>query len=298
MFIVFSILGFIGFILMVFVAIYMFAEHGFWAGIVAVLVMFLLLGIGIYGQTHASVPAQYTGITRNSITQEVRGPYGSGIVPKPFFGKSYNMPASQSFERCEQFTPSIKGSYGITVDVCFYYNASAVDWVKEVNLTGSFDADYIMSTWRNSIVRDVAKTVKYYTPEQLGAESDKVETQLYDNVEPWFTERGIPLKSVSFKNWDFTSETVGQSFDESIVSQRKITEQSALFEASKISRERETFEAETAKLVAEEQMKAIKALGLKDDQIVEWLWIKLLSDQDEVPDTVILGNAGVAVPAE
>jgi hypothetical protein len=252
--------------------------------------------LGAWFQTHRIVPTQYAGIGKNSFTQKLSGPYPSGIAPKPFFGSMYQYPASSALERCEQYTPAIKGSYGITLDLCLYYDAGNVNWVKEVNRTGSLGADRIMAVWRNSIVGDVARSVKDFTPEALSDNRSEIEQAIFENISPWFKERGVPLTRVSFKNWDFTSEEVAKSFDASIVSQRKITEQTALFEAAKVSRKREEYEAETARLVAERQKDSLTLLGLQGDAAVQYLWIKALTESNKTPDVLILGtNAPIAI---
>lgn len=266
-------------------------------GVLVILAIFLIGG-GWWFQTHRIVSTQYVGVSRATISQELEGLYPAGIMTKPFLGAVYEYPASSNFERCEQYTPAIKGSYGITLDLCFYYDVGNVDWLKEINRTGSLDANYIMGVWRNSIVGDVAKSVKEYTPEALSDNRSEVEQAIFENISPWFSERGISLTRVSLKNWDFTSDEVAKSFDASIVSQRKITEQTALFEAAKISREREKYEAETAKLVAEWQKEALDELGLDGQQAIDYLWIKTFSEQGKTPDVLILGttNTPISIP--
>lgn len=267
-------------------------------GAIGVLIGIALIVSGQWLQTHRIVNTQHVGVTRNSFSQELAGPYQSGLVKKPFFGSVYEYPSSSNYQRCEKFTPAIKGSYGVTLNLCFYYDTGNVNWLKEVNAVGSLDANTIMGTWRNSVVGEVAKSVKDYTPEALSNDRATVAASIFENVSPWFVARGVPLNSISFENWDFTSEEVAKTFDASIVSQRKITEQSALLEAAKISREREKFEAETAKIVAEQQKQALNELGLSGDAVVQYLWIKLLSEQGKAPDVLILGsgNVPVAIP--
>lgn len=261
-----------------------------------------ILGVGLvvvllggWLVTHDQVPSQYVGVTKSVVSQRLEGPFQAGIISRPFFGSIYTYPASSNMERCEVFTPAIKGSYGITAEICFYVDASSIDWLAEVNKTGTFDANAIMGTWRNNVVGDVAKTVKPFTPEELNDKRDVVEADIFEKVNPWFAERGIVLNNVSFKNWDFTSPEVAAAFDTSIVSQRKITEQAALLEAAKIAREREVYEANTALFVAESQKRSLETLGLEGSDAVNYLWIKALSDGQKVPDVVILGAGGVPV---
>ncbi len=248
--------------------------------------------------THGRVPSQYVGVTKSLLSQRLDGPYKAGIVPKPFLGSVYTYPSSSNMERCEVFTPAIKGSYGITAEICFYVDASSVNWVEEINKTGTFDDNIIMTTWRNNVVGDVAKTVKPFTPEELNDKRDVVEADIFEQVNPWFATRGVVLNNISFKNWDFTSPEVAAAFDASIVSQRKITEQTALLEAAKVAREREVYEAGTALLVAEAHKKSVNMLGFTGNDAVQYLWIKALSDSQKVPDVLILGtqNVPVSVP--
>lgn len=251
-------------------------------------VAFLIVAVWL--QTHRIILTQHVGISRNTFSQELDGLHSPGLVSKPFFGSIHLYPASLSYEKCEQYTPAIKGSYGITLDLCFYFDTGNVDWLKEINRTGSLKADDIMNVWRNSVVSDIAKSVKDYTPEALSDDRASVERTIFKNTSPWFFERGIPLMQVSFKNWDFTSPDVAKSFDDSIVSQRKITEQTALLEAAKISRERELYEADTAKQVAIRQKEALTILGLENDAAVQYLWIKSLAENNKMPDILILGT--------
>lgn len=261
----------------------------------------LLLALsGLWVQTHAIVPSQFVGVSRDSVSQELRGPLNPGIVSKPFFGRVYHYPWATSYEQCRTYAPALKGSYGIMVNLCFYFNTQGVDWTGEINRTGLFKAEEIFSVWGNSVVSDVARSVKDYTPEELSDNRSAVESAIFENVSQWFAERGVPLLRVSFVNWDFTSPEVAKSFDESIVSQRRITEQTALLEAAKISRERMMYEAETSRMVSEQQKQSLDTLGLEGDAAIEYMWIKLLQDADKVPDVIILGtaNQSVAIPVD
>lgn len=273
-------------------------EHDSVAAIIPILLTLVVVSSGIWFQTHQIAPVNHVGVSHSSFTQKLSTQQPAGIVSKPFFGSVYRYPAALKYERCEQFTPAIAGSYGITLDLCLYYNAGAVDWLQEIQRTGVLGAGPIMNVWRNSIVGDVARSVKAYTPEALSDNRSEIEQALFENVRPWFVERGVELVSVSFKNWDFTSKAVAEAFDESIVSQRKIAEQAALLKAAKISREREEYEAETAKLVAEWQKEALNELNLEGQFAVEYLWQKLFAEQGTMPDVLILGvgSAPIAIP--
>lgn len=280
-------------------AIFLFAEkENGTAGITGFIGLVFIVG-GTWFQTHRIVPVNHVGVSRSTFSQDLQGLHEPGIASKPFFGSMYQYPASTRYEKCEQYTPAIKGSYGIVLDLCFYYNTGQVDWLEEIYSTGSLNAGSIMGVWRNSIVGDVARSIKKYTPEALSDNRAEVERAIFENVSPWFDERGVPLTGISFKNWDFASAEVAKAFDESIVSQRRITEQTALYEAAKISRDRETFEAETARLVAERQKEALNTLGLSGQAAVDYLWIKLLGEQGKAPDVLILNgtsNVPVSIP--
>lgn len=295
LFSIFAILSFLATIMLIIAALSELVDvEPINAGILGILAL-CSLGLGAFLQTHQIVPVQTIAITRSTFSQELSGPYPAGLVSKPFFGSVYTYPASNSYEYCEQYTPAIKGSYGITLDICFYLDTAHVNWLKEIQETGSLDANAIMTVWRNSVVSGIAQSVKDFTPEELSDNRLEVEQALFANVTSWFSERGITLVRISFKNWDFTSEEVAQSFDESIVSQRKITEQAALLEAAKISRERELYEAETAKQVAEQQRLALESLGLNGENAIQYLWIKMLTESNQIPDVIILGNSNVPV---
>lgn len=253
---------------------------------------------GFWLQTHRIVPVNNVGVARATFSQELSGPFPAGVVTKPFFGSISEFPASTDMERCENFTPAIKGAYGITMDVCFYYNAGNVNWLAEIERTGLVNANGIMAVWRNSIVGDVARTTKDYTPEALSEDRSTVERAIFESVNTWFTERGIELTRLSLKNWDFTDPTVAAAFNEGIVSQRRIAEEAALMSAAELRRNRETYEAETSRMVAETQKQSLDQLGLEGEAAVQYLWIKALLELNKAPDVLILGggNSNVSVP--
>ena len=284
---------------MVFV-VYLFIQNDIesknaWIGFAVTIV--LLFAGGFWFQTHRIVPTQYVGVSKNSITQELDGLYSSGIMKKPLLSSIYYFPASSRFQKCETYTPAIKGGYGVNIDLCFYIDASKVDWISEINKTGSLDANVIMETWRTGVVEEVAQSVKQYMPEQLNENRDLVGFSIYKNVEPWFADRGITLVATEFSNWDFSSEEVGRAFDASIVSQTKVSEQNALLEASKVSRQRQMYEAETGVAVAQKNQEALKALGLNTpESIIDYLWLDWLGRAEKVPNTIILQTGEDKVP--
>lgn len=266
------------------------------AGGLTVLAVLAFAG-GFWFQTHRIVPVNNVGVARASFSQELSGPFPAGVVSKPFFGNVSNFPASTDMERCENFTPAIKGAYGITMDICFYYNTGAVNWLTEIESTGSLNAGSIMAVWRNSLVGDVARTVKDYTPEALSEDRSAVELAIFESVNPWFVERGVELTRLSLKNWDFTDPTVAAAFNEGIVSQRRIAEEAALMSAAELRRNRETYEAETSRMVAETQKQSLDQLGLEGEAAVQYLWIKALLELNKAPDVLILNGGGnVSIP--
>lgn len=242
----------------------------------------------LFLQTRTVVPAQQVGVTRSTFSQELSGELQPGINSKPFIGGLYTFPNSQSTEYCTKYTPSLKGSYGVTLDLCYYIDTTNVDWLQEIDRTGSLDSNAIWMVWRNSVVSAVAEAIKQYTPEQVSENRSLVESRIFENVLPWFTERGIPLVNVSLVDWDFTSETVAATFDESIVSQRRITEQVALLEAAKVSRDRQLYEAETAQIVAQAQEQMLTNLGFTGTEAINYLWITLFKEQETTPDLFVI----------
>lgn len=260
-------------------------------GIIATVVFVV---IAWFFQTHTIVPTQTVAVTRSSFGQQLSPPLESGLQSKPFFGSVHAFPSAESTEYCKTYNPSLKGSYGITVDLCYYINTSNVNWQQEIQRTGSLESDFIWNVWSNSVVSDVAESTKSYTPEQLSENRAQVENEVFENVFPWFNERGIPLSRVSLVNWDFTSEVVAATFDESIVSQRKITEQAALFEAAKVARERQLYEADTALIVAAAQQEMLNDLGFTGQDAINYLWIALYKEQETAPQMVIIPSGADA----
>lgn len=297
MFTILAVILWLLFFCAVLVAFYFVFEGSVGAVLATAAIAIVLFFGGYWMQTHRSVPVNYVGVAKDNITQELSPVQKSGLVSKPFFGSVETFPASNSTELCRTYYPSLKGSYGIDVDVCFYIDTANVDWKREIEETGSLDSTVIMSVWLNGVVSDVAKTVKGYTPELLSENREQAQQNLFENVSPWFAERGITLVRVSFIEWDFSSEEVAKTFDESILSQRKITEQTALFEAARISRDRELFEAETDLIVAEKQRQMCSALDLTGEDCNMYLLINLYEEQGQIPDMVITsaGSTGVAV---
>ena len=259
------------------------------------LITVVLFGIHIWFQTHTVVPTQYVGISRNLITQELGAPQHSGIASKPYLGTMHLFPAAGAGEYQTKYIASLDGSYGVWLDLYLYIDYANIDWRKEIELTGQLGANEIVTTWRNSLSVRVANTVNNMTPETLSEQRAVVESAIYNTMNEWFRERGITLVRVSFDDWDFTSEAVAAAFDESIVSQRKITEQIALLEAAKASRERELYEVETAMLVAQQQAEVFETLGLTGDQIVSYAWIQYFKDENVTPNVFTVGTTPIAV---
>ena len=273
-------------------------DRGMYLTVMVVGIIILL--IGGWFQTHTIVRANHVAVFKNTITQEFTNPRPAGFQAKPFFADINEFPYNTQTEDCRIFTPSISGGIGITMDLCFYIDTTNVDWRNEIDLTGRMNSEEIMSIWRNSIVSEVAKTVKIYSPQQMNANRYQIEADLYENVLPWFNERGIPLIAVSFRNWDFTSEAVSAQYDTMIKSQARIAEQEAMKEAAVHARERQLYEAETAIQVAEKQAQALEELGLEGNNAVMYMWTSLFDEQQTVPNLVIMSGGDdvpVAVPA-
>jgi hypothetical protein len=265
-----------------------------WALVIAASVACFM--IAYMFQTHRIIPRNSVAVFKSTFTQELTEPRPAGIQGKPFFASTHTFPYNTQTEYCDKYTPSIQGGIGVWLEVCFYFDTTNVDWAKEVDTTGSYDASKIMGVWRDSVVSEIATSVKGQTPKNMNVNRANIEASMFESVYPVFNERGVPLTRLVFRDWDFSSDEVAKTYDESITAQARIAEQEALFEASELARKRELFEAETNTLVAQEQSRALDTIGLEGGDAVMWMWQRLYAEQQTVPEMVITnGGAPVAV---
>ena len=269
-------------------------------GIGLIAAAFLFVG-GYWMQTHRVIKANNVGIARNTLTQEFTDIQQAGLINKPFFGQVYSFPASTDYELCERYFPPIEGSYEIYMDVCPYLNLSEVDWLAEIEKTGSFDSDVIMGVWKKGITVDVALVVTDKSPEDMNEKVAQIEAALYENTKSWYEARGIVSNRVVFAYWDFSSEEVGAEYDKSILIRREVTNQDALLEIAQKERildlykadtERQVslFNIETLQLISTEQLVAADNAGIRDEDLLEWLWMNYFRDSGTAPDYMILGG--------
>jgi hypothetical protein len=202
---------------------------------------------------------------------------------------------------CQNFTPSVKGGYEVKLTTCFYIDASNIDWAIQFKKYNNPDVNKIVEVWGNQIAPSIAGVVKDYTPQQLTYEREAISKGIFKSVQSWFESEGIVLRSAQFVNWDFTNKDVGAAFDQTILANTKQAQEQALFEAAKVRRDRELFEADTrvqvANRVATGQKDAMQVLGIKSEEsVLQWFMIQWLQGLPTPPANLILSLGGGSLP--
>lgn len=213
--------------------------------------------------------------TTGQVIGDVRTP---GLTGVPLFGPQViTFPGAQNLEVCNDFTPSVKGGYGVKLTTCFYFNAGSVDWVTQFKRYNRYSFDALKAAWFNQLSPLVAEVVKNVTPQQLTAERGSVAELMLSTMQPWFKKEGILVNSMSLPNWDFSNADVARVFDQTIVAQTAQAQEQAKFDAAQITRKTELYVVETQQLVAAEQWKALNALGITTEAgRLEWVKLQWL----------------------
>lgn len=304
--------GLLFLVMAVFLVYFLAIVEGGWEKIIGTVFFFLGIVFCIWGfffsMTHRVVPVNERGIVYDATTGSIVGePRGSGLTSIPFFGsRIVTFPASINYQACQDFTPSVKGGYEVKLTTCFYIDASQVDWVLQFKRYNQFEVAKILEIWRNQVAPNVAGAMKEYTPQQLTYERDTISQVILKSVKPWFDKEGIPVNSVSLVNWDFTNKDVSAAFDQTILANTKQAQEQALFDASKVKRDRELFEADTrvqvANRVATGQKDAMQVLGIKSEEgVLQWFMLQWLQGLPTPPGNLILSlgeKLPVAVPTK
>lgn len=274
-------------------------------GKVGFIVLGLLFGASstgwIYSATHRVIPHNNVAltVTASEVSTKLQGP---GLAKKPLLASFRYFPSASQAELCQKYTPSVKGGYGVNIDLCFYFDASGVDWSSMVSRYGTTDTGTIYKRWQNQLSPFIAGSTKEFTPAELTDERAKVSSIIRESITPWFVDESVTLSRVALTNWDFSNPDVGAAFDKAIVYQNLVTEENARKAAAEVSRGRQLYEVETANLVAKEQSKVLVNLSLEDDMAkVQFLFMQQLFTNPEALKAVVLNvggsGTGVSLPS-
>jgi hypothetical protein len=267
----------------------------------------VLLVIGwVYSVGHRLVPINSSALIVDKTTSTVVGDLRpAGITTKPFWsGAMVTFPANPLYEWCPDFTPSTVGTYEVKVTVCFYIDASKVDW-KGQYLSRRGGTDVIFPAIQNTMAQKVASVIKNYKPLELTTKRDQVSDDLFNMALNSLKDEGIPLVRVSLKNWDFTNPNVRAAFDEAVISQTLVDKAQADLAAAEVEREAQQYRANTANLISSDlaagYSKACQTLGISQEDLmlncVSTLWLAGLKNP---PANLVVGvgsSPSVAIPA-
>ena len=263
--------------------------------IVLVVAALVFVGLWLFSASHRIVSVNYQGVIFSGNDGKVLNQVKSGLANKPFFGWISEFPDVTNQEMCPVFSSSASGGYGVNITLCFYYNASAVDWSNQIGLSGKVNFEEIQSIWVNQLAQIVAETVKDFQIADLTNKRQQVAERLFNKTQPFFNNYGVTLNQVVVNNWDFSNPEVGKLFDDTIQAQTIQAQEDAKLKASETARKRQLYEAETEVLLATEKAKVAKSLGLDSDAMVQYLWIQALSDSGKMPEMLILTTANQPV---
>lgn len=265
-----------------------------WPIIVGAVLVFLVAGAA---WSVRQVYPNQRGVVINAITADVGNTVlEPGMHNLGLFGNLHQFPAASEVQLCNNFTPSVKGGYGVVLSVCYYANTTQVNWVEQYRKYNTLDYNALTAIWFNKLTPLVASTVKDYNPQDLTDRREAILLSLAEVSAPVFTTDGVELGYVSLVNWDFTSPEIKAAFDKSAVANTLVAEERAKLAAAEKRREREMYEAETANAVASQYIKGIQSLGMKSEDVMQYLTIRTLIEQGTLPQVVIsVGGSPVSL---
>lgn len=272
--------------------------------IIAVVATLFFVMMWYFSATHAVVPMYTSAVvvdkTTSKIVGNVREP---GLLEVPLLGSAvYYYPAATNAERCEDFTPSVKGGYEVSLKLCFYLNADKVDWPNQISRYNRPDWDNLWAAWANQLAPLVAKGIKDSPPQDLTNKRDTVSDSIKSNVAGFFETEKVPLNSLSLRNWKFTNPDMQKEFDKTLIAQTQSATEQAGLDAAVIARQRELYVADTdvqkANKMAEGQRTAMKTLGISsEDGVIHWLTIQWLLGNKNAQSIIIDTTSGGVKPA-
>lgn len=241
-----------------------------------------------WSSTHRVVPANTSAILINRYTgQPSPHTLRPGVVEKAWSEQIFAYPGQTSYQWCPEVTPSVKGGAEISAKVCITMDASQIDWRKQYTSYNG-GSDEVLTGWLSASVQSsIAQAVSQFEPSQLTNERVDVETAIYSQLIPWASENGVPVKSVSLLNWQFTSEKLRAQYEAAQVSVAKVDAANNENAAAKI-------QAQTAS----ERAAACKNAGFTDQGMcLGFLQLQWLQNLSTLPDNFIISLGGTADPA-
>jgi len=266
------------------------------AGVLVVVEIFLVWAF-IFSGTHRVVPVNSIAILENTMAGKIENTLQSGLVETPFIGYELHMfPAVQNLQICNEFTPSVKGGYGVKTNICFYINSSAVDWKAQVKSYNSWDTNALVGAWYNQVAGIVGDTIKEYSPADLTGNKLAISELLYGKVNPKFNQLGVQLNSVQFMNWDFQSAEMSAEYDKTITAQTQSIQAEAELARAEVERKTRMYKQDTEILAmtqwVEAQKKQMELLELESEEAkLDWLKLQWLRENPNSTVIVTMGNS-------
>lgn len=248
--------------------------------------------LSLWGFTHTVIGVNTKAIVVDKTRGQVIGTMrSSGLTSKPMFATVVEFPGAVNAPVCIDFTPSVKGGYGVKLNTCFFINGNKVDWLSQFTRYNPKDFEALKSTWQSALSPLVAGKVKDYAPDQLTSERAAVANDIKNATSDWFASEQISVTLISLANWDFTNPEVGKIYDSAIAAQAQRSVSEASLDAVET-------QIQVMKSLADGQVATMESLGLmSEDARVKWLTLQYLANLRQAPSAVILDTSGNAVPA-
>jgi hypothetical protein len=254
--------------------------------------------------THRVVGVNERAIVINRWSGQIVGDTRpSGTTTIPFLsGRVLSYPAEKSHEKCDDFTPSVQGGYEIKTHICFYFDASTVDWVNQFRRYNQSYTALSQGPWKNQLSPQVALATRNYIPSDLTNQRDKVTQDLFTTTGAWFKGEGITLNSIVLQNWDFTDAKIRDQYNQTIASQNQTLVYEQQLVAAQKQRDLQLYQQETKNEVlaaaARGELAYLNSLGVTDpDTIARILTIQYLQNLPTPPQNVILSTGGNVPPS-
>lgn len=254
--------------------------------------------------THRVIGVNERAIVINRWTGQIVGDTRpSGTTRIPFLSsRVLTYPAEKSHETCDDFTPSVQGGYEIKTRVCFYFDASTVDWVNQFRRYNLSYTPLSAGPWQNQLSPQVALATRAYIPSDLTNQRDKVTQDILMTTGAWFKGEGITLNSVVLQNWDFTDAKIRDQYNQTIASQNQALVYEQQLVAAQKQRDLQLYQQETKNEVlaaaAQGEIAYLKALGVTDpDTIARILMIQYLQNLPNPPQNVVVSTGGNVQPS-
>lgn len=270
-------------------------------------VSLMALFVGWYTGTHRLVPVNTTAVVVNRWNSqpedETRNP---GFTSVPLWAKVMEYPGQTNYEMCDDYTPSVKGGYEIATRICFYFDASRVDWHKQFVTYNKAGYSDLRVVWVNQLKQGISVAMAGYVPSELTEKRDEVVASITSSTADFFAKEGVQINKVTLFNWDFTSDQARSQYEQTMAVQNDILVQETQLQVSQKRRDVELYDIETTNLVLEQRAQGVTeyltSLGITDQSVIsQVLTILYLEGLDVPPGTLILNTGDsapdVAVPA-